>query len=302
MNVIISILHYEKTQDTLECLNSVLRSNLEGIEIRTYVLDNGSSEKLVIDSKKYSQIGLVVLRSDKNTGFTGGHNLIYEKIQDMNFDYLLLLNNDSLLSEDCLKKLIKGSKKELVGAVVPKIYFTKGKEFHKDRYKESEKGKVIWYAGGLIDWDNVQSIHRGVDEVDVGQYDESCEINFATGACLLIKKEVIKKVGLFDERYFLYYEDADLSMRIVKSSFRILYYPEAYMWHNNAGSSSSGSELHDYYLTRNRLIFGMKYSPIVVRAHLLREALKQLINGRKWQKIGVKDYFLRKYGKGSFFT
>ena len=58
-----------------------------------------------------------------------------------------------------------------IGLVSPKIYFAPGFEFHKDRYKEEDLGKVIWYAGGEFDWDNIGNIHRGIDEVDQGQYD-----------------------------------------------------------------------------------------------------------------------------------
>jgi GT2 family glycosyltransferase len=186
------------------------------------------------------------------------------------------------------------------GGVVPKIYFTKGHEYHKDRYKKDDLGKVIWYAGGTIDWDNVTSKHLGLDEVDKGQFDEEGKITFATGACFLVKKEVIEKIGLFNENYFLYYEDADLSMRIRKEGYDILYTPKAIVWHSNAASSGSGSNLHDYYLTRNKLVFGMKYAPLKMKAFLLKEAFKILSSGREWQKKGVRDYFVKKLGKGSY--
>lgn len=300
MKVVISILHFNNDKDTIDCLNSILEQDLPSIEIKTYVLDNGSEKTFEVDVDKYKKIGLVVSRSRINTGFTGGHNLIYEKVQDYEFDYFLILNNDSMLEKDAISELVKSIHKEKIGAVVPKIYFTKGREFHKDRYRQSETGRVLWYAGGAIDWNNVMSRHIGVDEVDAGQFDREGEIDFATGACLLMKKEMLKKIGLFDEKYFLYYEDADLSVRMIKSGYKILYQPRAILWHNNAGSSASGSALHDYYLTRNRMIFGMKYAPLRVKVHLIKESLGFLIDGRKWQKIGVKDYFLKKFGKGSY--
>lgn len=302
MNVVISILHFENEKDTIACLNSILDQELNSIEIKTYVLDNGSQKKFVIDEKKYEKINLTLLRSDTNTGFTGGHNRIYDKVSDTKFDSLLLLNNDSLLRKDTIKELVNGLDDHSIGAVVPKIYFTKGKEFHNDRYNENDRGSVIWFAGGKIDWGNVQSLHIGVNEVDTGQFDNVSEIDFATGACLLVRRKVIEKIGLFDEKYFLYYEDADFSVRIRNSGYKILYYPKAVLWHNNAGSSSSGSELHDYYLTRNRMLFGMKYAPSSVKIHLLKESLRLGISGRKWQKEGIKDYFTMRFGKGSFMS
>ncbi|MDO8269516.1 MAG: glycosyltransferase family 2 protein [Candidatus Levybacteria bacterium] len=298
--IIISILHYNSNRDTLACLASLMDSNLNGLEIKTYVLDNASRETLDIDVSTYKKIGLSIIKSKINLGFTGGHNLVYKNTKDVSYDFFLLLNNDSIVDSNLLQEMVKAGHEKKVGAVVPKIYFTKGMEFHKNRYSESDMGKVFWYAGGKLDWDHVMSIHRGVDEVDVGQFDKQEEIDFATGACLLIKKEVLNKIGLFDRRYFLYYEDADLSVRIRKADFEIMYCPHAVAWHNNAGSSGSGSELHDYYLTRNRMLFGIKFAPIRTKFALIRESFRLLLSGRRWQRIGIKDYYLKKFGKGSY--
>jgi len=165
-------------------------------------------------------------------------------------------------------------------------------------------GKVFWYAGGVIDWANVKSVHRGVDEVDHGQYDENKEIEFATGCCMMIKREVLEKVGLFDKRYFLYYEDADLSVRIKKAGFSIYYAPKAFLYHLNASSSGGagrGNELQDYFLTRNQMFFGMKYAPIRSKIALIRQSLRLLSNGRREQKKAIQDFYLGRLGKGSFF-
>jgi GT2 family glycosyltransferase len=298
--VIISILHFNNDKDTFNCLNSLLDLNLSGINLKTYVLDNGSKQALELPTHKYDTLSLTVIRNPENSGFTGGHNLVFGKVEDMDFDYFMILNNDTIVEKNLLKELVVTIQKEEVGAVVPKIYFTRGHEYHKDRYSENDLGKVFWYAGGYMDWDNVASKHRGVDEVDHGQFCEEEEIGFATGACLLMRKKLIKKIGLFDEKYFLYYEDADLTQRIQKSGYKIFYNPKAILWHNNAGSSSSGSALHDYYLTRNRLLFGMTYAPLKTRLFLLKESAHLLRKGRVWQKKGVKDYYFHKLGKGSY--
>lgn len=299
--VVISILHYGNATDTKSCLDSLLLLNLDRISLITYVLDNGSSEPLDLDIQLYSKIGLTLLRNNINAGFTGGHNLVYEKVQDKKFDYFLLLNNDCILHKDCIFQLVKtGDKDEKTGGVVPKIYFTKGYEYHKEKYTEREKGKVIWYAGGYIDWNHVQSKHKGVDEVDNGQYDEEMEVDFGTGACLLLKKQFIENEGLFDEKFFLYFEDADLSCKLNGKGYSIIYQPRAVVWHNNAGSSGSGSGLHDYYLTRNRMLFGMRYAPPRTKAHLIKESLRLLLNGRYWQRIGIRDFYLCKFGQGSY--
>src|SRR5690606_36808061 len=120
-------------------------------------------------------------------------------------------------------------------AVVPKMYFTAGQEYHSQKYKKSEQGNVIWYAGGQMDWDNVIGSHRGVDEVDTGQYQSVDKTEFATGACMMIPTQILKKTGNFDERYFLYYEDNDLCMRL-KRYGSIYFVPTSILWHDNAGS------------------------------------------------------------------
>ncbi len=97
-----------------------------------------------------------------------------------------------------------------------KIYFEKGYEFFKDKYKDDQRGKVIWYAGGKIDWNNVYGVARGVDEVDKGQFERVEDTDFATGTCMLLSRKALREVGMFNERYFMYYEDTELSVRMKK--------------------------------------------------------------------------------------
>lgn len=261
------------------------------------VLDNGSREfKLKKEDFKFN---LEIIVSKENLGFSGGHNLIIKKIKN-EADFILILNNDTILDKNLIEKLTT-SFNTGVGIVSPKIYFSEGSEFHKDRYKKSDEGKIIWYAGGIMDWKTVTGIHRGVDEVDMGQFDKSERTDFASGCCMMIKKEALEKVGVFDERYFLYYEDADLSERFKRHGYKIMFVPEAIIWHKNASSSGgSGSFLQDYYITRNRLLFGMKFASFKIKIFLLLEAIKLMFNGREWQKKGIKDFFRGKFEKGSY--
>jgi len=162
-------------------------------------------------------------------------------------------------------------------------------------------GKVFWYAGGEMDWKNVIGHHRGVDEVDHGQYDDISETGYVSGCCMLLTKKLLEKVGGFDKKYFLYYEDNDLSQRSKRKGFKILYAPKAVIWHKNAGSAGgSGSPLQDYYITRNRMLFGMRYAPLRSKVALVRESIRLLLSGRKWQKAGIADFYKRRFGKGSY--
>src|SRR5581483_110058 len=242
-----------------------------------------------------------LLVNEHNLGYSGGNNVGIRQALAENSDYVLILNNDTKVDKNFLVELLESlHQNENAGVAAPKIYFEKGHEFHKSRYKKDDLGKVIWYAGGIMDWQNLIGHHRGVDEVDKGQFDKEEKTELMTGCCLLIKSEALKKIGLFKEDYFLYYEDADFSMRLKNAGYTITYSPKALVWHKNAESSGSGSPLQDYFITRNRLLFGIQYAPLRTKVALLRESVHLLKTGREWQKLGVKDYFSRRFGKGSY--
>lgn len=302
ISVYISILNFNGAEDTKKCLTSLNNMHKNGLDVTVVVLNNGSKEKLTLDLTSYKNLSVTLIRNEENKGFSGGHNDVITYALKQKADYLLLLNNDTVVDPSFLLELVnQAEKSEKGGAFVPKIYFTKGEEYHHDRYKDAERGKVIWYAGGMIDWNNIIGKHVGVDEVDQGQFDKVLETEFATGCCLLLRSDVVKKVGMFDPRYFLYYEDADLSMRIKKKDYTLIFVPSAMIWHGNAKSAGgSGSILQDYFTTRNRLLFGFTYASLRTKFALLREAIRFLRNGREWQKKGVRDFFSRRFGKGSF--
>lgn len=297
----LSIIHFGELGVTLRCLDSLSDINLENIELKVIIINNDSNIEFPEINNKFKKFTVAVVNNTENRGFSGGHNQGFRFCLKNNSDFHIILNNDVIVDKNLIKEFLKCFKKNKnIGIVSPKIYFTKGHEFHKDRYKKEDLGKVIWYAGGITDWKNLINKHRGVDEVDKGQFDKDMETDFATGACAMLPIEVIKKVKGFDNNYFLYYEDGDINMRIKKEGYEIYYCANAFMWHNNAGSSGSGSQLQDYYITRNRLLFGFSYAPVRTKAALFKESMKIMFSGRKWQKIGVRDYYLKKFGKGSY--
>jgi GT2 family glycosyltransferase len=97
----------------------------------------------------------------------------------------------------------------------------------------------------------------------------------------------------------MYLEDVELCMRIKKAGFKLMIDPNLKIWHKVAQSSSIGSPLNDYFLTRNRLVFGMKYASPRTKFALLREAVKKLLSGSSAQKIAIRDFFLHRLGSGS---
>lgn len=300
----IVILHFNGKEDTLECLESIKKLSRDNYDLLNIIVDNGSKENFRLEEFSLKNEKIKIIRSDKNLGFAGGNNVGIKYALDQGASYVLLLNNDTVLDKNLIKELLKAVQStDQVGIAVPKIYFAKGFEYHKDKYKEEDLGKVIWYAGGNMDWKNVIGYHRGVDEVDHGQFDVAEETDFATGCCMLVRKEAFEKIGLLDEKYFLYYEDSDFSQRIKNAGYKIVYDPKAMLWHKNAGSAGgSGSSLQDYYITRNRLRFGSEYASFRTKLSLFRESVSLLVKGRTWQKKGVLDFYLKRLGKGSYIS
>lgn len=301
-NVFVSILNFNGRKNTLECIESLKKIIKPNYKLTILVIDNGSIEKLNLDDDSWGNINLKVIRQEKNLGFSGGHNIGFKYALSNGADYVVILNNDTYVDKNFLSELLKVAEKDSkIGILASKIYFAPGFEYHKNRYDKKELGKVFWYAGGEMDWKNIIGHHRGVDSIDKGQFDQIEETELATGCCMMIKREVLEKVGIFDDRYYLYYEDSDLNIRVKKAGFKIMFVPRSVIFHKNAGSAGgSGSTLQDYYITRNRLLFGMKYAPIRAKFALFRESIKVLLAGRYWQRRGIADFYLGKLGKGSY--
>lgn len=296
-------INYNKEDVTHDWLNSMQKIETIGFTLDLVIVDNASKIPFVLEKKQRHE-NVHVIRSEDNTGFTGGNNIGMQFALNKGADYILIINNDTFADKDLVKNLLSTLESNpKIGMTTPKIYFAKGHEFHKDKYKNEDLGKVFWYAGGYTDWANVRSVHRGVDEVDHGQYDKNELVDFASGCCMLIKREVLKKVGLFDKRGFMYYEDAILCERIKRAGYEIWYVPSAKLWHINAASSGgSGNELQDYFITRNQMLFGMMFAPIRSKIALLRQAGRYLISGRPRQKQAIRDYFLGRFEKGTYFS
>lgn len=308
IKISIVILNWNRPKDTLECLKSIGNIRIKNYKLQVIVVDNNSTDNSVsrikkglVSLKNKNAIMSEIIENKENLGFAEGNNVGIRHALNHGADFILLLNNDTIVDTNLISTLLATAKKfPKSGIISPKIYFAKGYEYYKTKYKDSELGKVIWYAGGDFDWENVYGTNHGVDEVDKGQFEKVKETDFATGACMFIRKEVISEVGLFKSNYYMYLEDVEFSIRVKKAGWKALYSPMGHLWHKVAQSSGVGSNLNDYFITRNRLLFGMRYAKIRTRFALYKESLRLLFNGRKWQKIGVRDFYFRKLGKGSW--
>lgn len=295
----IVIVHYNTPKETRDCLKSLAAIKSTGFKYNVIVVDNGSKEALSLP-QDVLQNHVELVRSESNLGFTGGNNLgIRYALDTYQSDYIVLLNSDTTVDPVFLVELYKHARNHpKQGMICPKIYFSKGKEFHKQSYKPDDKGTVLWYAGGSIDWPNLIAFHRGVDEVDRGHFDEQEMSDFATGCCVIISREVLERVGFFDEKFFLYMEDVDLSVRAKAIGFEIGFCPASIVWHKNAGSSGgSGSALQQYYQTRNRLLFGMKHGNQRLKLTTVSYGVRLLLKGTQAERLAVLDLVQGKTGK-----
>ncbi len=295
-NIYAIIVNWNGKDDTLVCLSSLKKiRKRRDIHLSLLVVDNGSTnDSVAVIRQKHPEV--TVLETGENLGFTGGNNYGMRYALDRNADYVWLLNNDTIVDPHVLD--LTDAFRGAVGVAGSKIYFASGHEYHRDRYSEKDRGRVLWYAGGSIDWANMYASHRGVDEVDAGQYDEASETDFITGCSMMISRGVLEKIGLLDDAYYLYYEDLDYCLRAKKAGFRLVYYPQSVLWHVNAGSSGgSGSPLHQYYQTRNRLLVGVRYASARTKIALFRESIRFLIHGSDIQKKAVCDALIGKWGK-----
>ncbi len=276
--------------------------DFNGLRVDLKIINNGSSDKRYLNFKnlKLPKIAIHYFDNDKNLGFAAGNNIGIKKSQDS--DYLFFVNDDVFLSKNTLKNLLNFlEENKNCGLVSPKIYFAKGYEFHKDRYKKNDLGKVIWYAGGEIDWKNIHTDHLGVDVVDRGQFEKIQETELISGACFLARNEVFKKLAGFEEKYFLYWEDADLSIRARMAGFGVYFNPKAHCWHKvSVSAGGSGSLSNDYFLIRNRYFFAMRYASFRTKLAVFKDTLRLMFFGRPWQKIGARDALFGIMGRGSW--
>lgn len=287
-----------------EQLLDVAKLDSGNLDLECLVVDNDSNDgtEEAIKDYKLPNMKYKYIQSGGNLGFAGGNNVGIRDCLKRKSDYIILMNDDLIIPKEIVTKMVSFMDKNPdVGVTSPKMYFAKGYEFHKDRYSDKDKGNVIWYAGGILDWDNIYSTHRGVDEVDKGQYDEIEETDFANGACVIIRREVFEKVGLLDASYFLYWEDADFSVKAKEKGYKVCYFPDTCMWHKvSASTGGSGSPTNDYFITRNRYFFAMKYAKLRTKFAVFRDTIRLIFIGRTWQKWGSIDALLGRHGMGQW--
>ena len=280
-------INYNGLKDTCELIDTLPLNN-ETIEV--IVVDNASTQDEATEiEKRYQQVK--VIKSDENLGFAGGNNL---GIQAAHGKYLFFINNDAILPQlSALSLLINRlESSDQIGMVCPKIRFTWGEQ-------------PIQYAGYTpLSKITLRNKSIGFGEQDNGQYDTPHPTPYAHGAAMMVKREIIEKVEMMPECYFLYYEELDWSMMIRRAGYEIWYEPACTIFHKESQTTGQMSPLKTYYIIRNRLLFAQrnidgseKYLTyiylicIVAVRDVLKYLCKGQINMAKAVMKGIKDFF-----------
>ena len=237
----IIIVNYNGLSNTRECIRSV--QTHVSLSYELIIVDNGSTADETLPLQRDFP-NLICIRSDQNTGFAGGNNIGIRRAKG---DYILLLNNDTLIKEDSFHFLIERLQTDSrIAAVSPKIKF-------------AFPPCAIQFAG-YTKLSPVTMRNRliGFGENDTNQYNQPRESPYLHGAALMIKRIIIEKTGLLPEIYFLYYEELDWCTQITRAGYSLYYEPRCTVYHKESQSAGQGSKLRCFYMTRNRLLFAYR--------------------------------------------
>ena len=245
------MINYNGFQDTKGAVYSLLEQTKKLYKI--IVVDNCSPDNsyLLLKEEFLNSEDVVIVKSEKNGGFSYGNNYgMKYALQNFDFDFLMLINNDTVSDTKMNGVFIKYYSEHLseqIGILTGKIYYYYNKN-------------LIWSAGGYIKRTRALGKHFGMDELDNGQWNEKKEIEFATGCLWFFHKNLIEKVGFMPEEYFMYFEDVDYCMNIRRKGLKIIYLPQVKIWHKVGASSDICGKIPNYeMMNRNRFILAKKY-------------------------------------------
>lgn len=253
-NVTVVVLNWRFAKDTIECVQSLQTILYRRFEI--VIVDNASADgSAAVLRAAFPE--MTVIENSENLGYAGGNNVGIRYALERGADYVLLLNNDTVVSPTLLQDLVAAAESDRgIGIVGPKIY-----DYHDPT--------TIWFTGAMIDWWTGASPHIGLGERDHGQYNQRVAVDRLTGCAMMVRRDVFERVGLFDPEYFLYYEDVDFCVRAAKAGYQLYCIQTTKVWHKVSSSTGANekSALHAYYQTRNRLLFLYKNARIVLSLH-----------------------------------
>jgi GT2 family glycosyltransferase len=196
------------------------------IEYSDKDLESPKKDHKELSKNKYPLLTLI--KNSENYGFARGNNIgILFSLKKLDPDYILLLNNDTVVDKEFLKELVEiGESSNDIGFIGPKTYFY-------------NKENVVQVAGGGYVSSRFLTLELGLNQVDDGSYDIECELDYIGGSCVLCKREMLEKIGFMDTKYFMYWEDADWGIRGKLNNYRSVYSYKSKIWHKVGASSQS---------------------------------------------------------------
>ena len=290
--VAIVLVNYNGKKYLNDFMKSVYGQSYSNISI---VLVDNASEDGSVQWVEASYPAVQIIRMEQNEGFGHGCNVGIDYAMSEGADYILLLNTDTVLEINLIEKLIGNIDNNTV--VTATIYCG------------DKEDKKLWYAGGEINYETAK-----VDQLlYVNGENETYEVDFISGCCMMFHRNIIEQIGGFDTRFYLYYEDVDFCVRLKQHGIKMKYITTTSLWHKVGGSSLGGNEMScstQYYVTRNRLLFAEKYSQYFAKGNL--EIPKKILqeyaffdgaDNEQYEMFvhaAISDYFKEKFGKGFY--
>lgn len=221
------VLTWNGRDDTLACVESIRALDYQ--RFRLLVVDNASSDGTEAALRARHDTAVDYVRNAANLLYAGGMNVGLEWAMQEGSDFVLLMNNDTLVERGMLSALVaRAAADPRIAAVGPKIYY-------------HARPERLWFAGGELSLWRGWPRHRGLRELDLGQHDRSRDVDYLTGCALLVRTEVLAEVGLLDTSFAMYAEDADWCLRARSRGYRLVYEPAARMWHKVSASAGARS-------------------------------------------------------------
>jgi GT2 family glycosyltransferase len=273
---------------------SMLDEFFSSLDAQTYhqfcliSVDNASTDNTVPLLKAYSGAEQVVIENTTNIGVAAGNNQGIRAAIDAECEYVLLINNDVVLDPGLFAELVQGLADHHCDMAVPLIYFM-------------DPPDKVWTAGGSFQPKlGFRVRHRGMNEDDRGQFNTPTKIDYAPTCCVLIRREVFSKIGLMDERYFVYADDVDFMYRARRAGVTMYYVPRGKLWHKvNGLTGGSVSDFSFYYNARGRALFLHKHfrgkHPLFwICLHSLQDLIRAILHKsfrhpRKIKLRGMRD-------------
>lgn len=212
-----------------------------------YAIDNASRDDSVDQLRRWGDPRLVLKSNTENVGVAAGNNQGIRAALDDGCEYVLLLNNDVVFGPDLFQQLQDGMAEHRCTMTTPLIYFCEPRD-------------VIWCAGGYFQPKLAfRNLHYAENQRDVGQCSCARAVTYAPTCCVLIRREVFSRIGLMDERYFVYSDDTDFMLRAWKAGESLWYLPDAKLWHKVNSLTGTASAFSMRYGVRNRAFFIAKH-------------------------------------------